>query len=90
MDKNSLFINKLNQETIPKISITNIVGVGCKMGNEDGDGVVLKEDGVLEGADNRYIPGSCKTIEQLHTDLLKIDLYPDVYSAIINSLNETK
>ncbi len=88
MDSNSLFINKLNRGDLPDIPIYNIVGTGCDMGAEQGDGAVLKENALLEGADNYIINGRCESaFSPLHLELRNIDKYPEVYRILLQSLD---
>ncbi len=86
MQENSLFLNKLNREDLPKIPITNIVGVGCDMEGEDGDGVIRKDKAELPGVKNYYINGNCTSTDFLHNDLLKVNSYPEVYEMVKNAL----
>ncbi len=89
MNSNSLFINKLNREPLPNIPIYNIVGTGCSMDGNIGDGVVLEEKALLEGAKNYIIEGKCPSVtEPLHLNLRNIDLYPRVYEIIKEALEE--
>ncbi len=86
MDSKSLFMNKLNREPA-NIQIINIVGTGCKMEGGFGDGIVLKENALLDGAENYLINGTCQSLARpLHLALRDIDLYPQVYDIIMNSL----
>jgi len=89
MNVNSLFMNKLNRGNLPDMPIYNIIGVGCEMGKETGDGTVLKENALLEGAKNYIINGTCRSkIRPLHLDLRDINLYPEVYDIISKALKE--
>lgn len=89
MDANSLFMNKLNSAALPKIPIYNIVGTGCIMEGGMGDGAVLEEKALLEGADNYIINGTCRSaLYPLHLDLRNLNLYPEVYDIIKNALKE--
>ncbi len=88
MNSESLFINKLNSGPLPNIPIYNIVGTGCKMGKNQGDGAVLEENAYLEGAENFIINGTCSTTKPLHLKLRDIDLYQKVYYIIIEALKE--
>jgi hypothetical protein len=88
MNSDSLFMNKLNRENLPDIPIHNIVGTGCIMKEGPGDGVVLENKALLEDATNYIIKGTCRTtVYPLHLDLRDIELYPEVYDIIKNSLN---
>ena len=84
MSENSIFIKRLNDPLkIPKNArLYNIIGIGCDMGGKTGDGVVTKENAELSYAKNYYINGTCSTTKPLHTAMLNIDKYPEVYRAI--------
>lgn len=87
MASDSLFMNKLNRNTL-SLPVTNIVGTGCNMKGSPGDGIVLESSGIIEDADNHIVEGTCRsTFEPLHIDLLDIDLYPEVYFIVRNALN---
>ena len=88
MKEESLFMNKLSSGSIPKIPIYTIVGVGCEMSGGDGDGVVLKDEVMLDWAKNYIIEGSCSSTSFLHTQLLDVGLYPSVYEIIERILKE--
>ncbi|MBU1605171.1 MAG: alpha/beta fold hydrolase [Nanoarchaeota archaeon] len=88
MNADSLFLNKLNRGSLPNIKIFNIVGTGCQMKQGLGDGVVLEQDAILDGATNLFVNGSCKTLDSLHIGLLEVDKYPQVYSMIEEKLAE--
>lgn len=89
MNADSLFINKLNSGPNPNIPMYNILGTGCVMKDNIGDGVVLKEKAWLDGAHNYVINGTCLSpTEPLHLMLRDIDVYPEVYSIIIGALKE--
>lgn len=86
MNSESLFMQKLNREKVPE-NIYNIYGAGCEMAGGVGDGIVLEEKAKLESAKNFVINGSCRgKFQPLHLDLLKIDMYPEVYETIKNIL----
>jgi len=87
--KDSVMLKKLNSDDLPGIPITNIVGRGCDMSGEDGDGIVTRKSAYLDGAANHYIDGVCRSAtKSLHTDLLDIERYPDVYTIISDALSE--
>ena len=90
MSEGSIFIKKLNDPIkIPKdTKLYNIVGIGCRMEDGDGDGVVRKEDAELEYAENFYVNGSCTNIKVLHTQILDIGEYPQVYNYIRKALKD--
>jgi len=84
MAQDGLFLNKLNYAKLPNIPIYNIIGTGCKMGNETGDGVVTKDSAYLEEADNFEVTGSCDELklQYFHNDILNPIKYPEVYQKI--------
>ncbi len=88
MNSGSLFLNKLNRGSLPDIPVYNIVGTGCIMGKEYGDGIVLEQNAWLEGAYNFVVNGTCTATKPLHTLLQDIDLYPEVYGLILQSLKD--
>lgn len=85
MDKNSLFINKLNNEK-QNANLYNIIGIGCNMDNEQGDGVVKNSSAYLDYAKNYYIQGKCSTLGYLHSRLVKPEEYPEAYEKIAEIL----
>lgn len=90
MAKDSLFINKLNYEPLPNMPIYNIIGTGCKMSNETGDGIVLKSSAYLKGAKNYEINGTCNDLkfEFLHSEMIYPEKYPEVYKIVLQSLKQ--
>ncbi|MBI2655478.1 alpha/beta hydrolase [Candidatus Woesearchaeota archaeon] len=86
----SLFINKLNDFSgQPKnVRLYSIIGDGCKMKGGQGDGVILKESAELENAELHYVNGSCDGLATLHTDILDVDRYPEVYNTVKEILKE--
>lgn len=92
MNKDSLFINKLNSGKKPNIPIYNIIGTGCDTGGENGDGVVTNKSAYLDYAKNIYIKGNCGdsgiNINYLHNQILEIEKYPEIYEVIKKSLRE--
>jgi hypothetical protein len=91
MNENSIFINRVNDPNkIPEnTKVYNIVGVGCVMGNKNGDGVAAKENSELFYGSNFYINGTCTGFSNLlHTQILDIDKYPEVYNIISSALKE--
>ena len=82
MDEKSLFMNKLIYGNLPKISVKNIIGVGCSMEGENGDGVVKNSSAYLSWANNSYINGTCEGFDFLHQEMLKPEKYPEVYNLI--------
>src|SRR3989344_5788887 len=87
MNENSLFMNKLNRDSLPQIPVYNIVGTGCEMNGKQGDGIVLEEKATLEGTQNYIIEGKCRSlVSPLHLDLRNIEMYPEVYEIIRKAL----
>lgn len=90
LDKNSLFMNKLNYGPSSEVPIYNIIGVGCDMDNETGDGVVKNSSAYLEGAENYYVNGTCEELklDYLHGALLDPAKYPEAYELILEALRK--
>ena len=87
MDKNSLFLNKLNFGNKPKINTSVIIGIGCDLDDEVADGVVKNSSAYLSWADNYYVNGTCNGATLLHNKILKVEEYPKTYNIIKNILN---
>ena len=89
MSKGSIFLRKLNDplRAAKGVKIVNIVATGCKMGSSMGDGVVLEGNAILADAENFFVNGTCTKLETLHTSVLNVKAYPEVYEAIENSLS---
>jgi hypothetical protein len=90
MYDDSILIKKLNDPNykLNKVKAYTISGSGCDMNGEDGDGVVTLENSLLQGAKAYIIKGECTDTfkKELHTDLLNIDKYPEVYQIILQIL----
>ncbi|MDP3989921.1 MAG: alpha/beta hydrolase [archaeon] len=82
MNADSVFMNKLTNGELPSIPIVTIIGVGCDMDGEQGDGIVTESRAQLTGAKKYVITGTCNTFTPLHTEMLDINSFPEVYSAI--------
>ncbi len=88
MNSDSLLISKLNQAVL-NIPVYNIIGLGCDMDGQDGDGIVENSTAYLDFANNYYINGTCPgTIKFLHLDMVYPDKYPEVYEIIKSALRE--
>jgi hypothetical protein len=89
MDKNSILINKLNEANSSRIPLYNIIGIGCNMGEETGDGIVKNSSQYLSYATNYYISGSCDELNFnfLHSQILDSDMYPEAYDTLLQYLN---
>ncbi|MBI4149763.1 hypothetical protein HY491_04920 [Candidatus Woesearchaeota archaeon] len=91
MQEGSLFLNKLNDPAKqPNIPLYIIAGSGCDMGGRDGDGIVLLDHALIPNARQFIINGTCAGTygEPLHTAMLDIERYPDVYGIIKDILAE--
>jgi hypothetical protein len=83
MDKDSLFINKLNSASPPNIPIYNIISTGCITDNEKGDGVLTEQTQYLSYAKNYYINGSCsEDFTYFHNEIINPEKYPEVYNKV--------
>ena len=92
MQENSLFINKLNDplKQPANSKLYSIIGQGCQMSQDNGDGVVLAESAKLKDAKVFYVNGTCGGLfgENLHTEILNIEKYPEAYGIIKGILKE--
>jgi len=86
MYSDSTFLKKVNNPNYKtaKVEFYTISGSGCKTGNKDGDGLVTLESSKMNSAKSYVINGTCTDTfkRSLHTDLLNIDKYPQVYDYI--------
>jgi len=91
MDENSVFINKLNNAETPRIPVYNIIGLGCNMDGQPGDGIVTNSTAFLSWAENYYIKGTCDDLRftYLHTDITLPDKYPQLVTMINEILNQS-
>ncbi|MEI6058443.1 MAG: alpha/beta fold hydrolase [archaeon] len=87
----SLLLNKLNNDPTDYVKTYNIIGTGCDMNGEQGDGIVLNKNAVLEsssgGVKELYVNGSCSGLDILHGNLLDVEKYPQVEEIIKNVLD---
>jgi hypothetical protein len=88
MNKNSLFLNKLNRQTSLNIPVYNLVGEGCFWENSNGDGIVKNDSAYLSFAKNYYVNGTCSGLTYFHSEVLKLEQYPEVYRIINESLSD--
>lgn len=86
MDKNSLFINKLNYGEIPKTNVSVIIGIGCETEGEVSDGVVKNSSAFLPWARNYYVNGSCSGINFFHVEMKDVKKYPEIYELVKKEL----
>ncbi len=82
LNSDSVFMNKLTHGGLPSIPVTTIIGIGCEMEGEQGDGVVTESAGQLIGAKKIVVNGTCTTFAPLHTEMLDVNAYPEVYEDI--------
>jgi len=77
MAASSVFIKRLSASIPSTAKIYTIIGKGCKMGQDTGDGVVRLSSAQLPYAKNYGIEGNCTSlfVENLHTDILNIEKY---------------
>lgn len=86
MKAGSLFLNKLNSESLPEIPLTNIVGTGCYENDDNGDGIVFEKSATLNQIDNIIINGTCKGTSYFHTQIVNPEKYPDAYEIIASAI----
>ncbi len=90
LKSDSLFISKLNNAKKINVPIYNLIGVGCDMDGENGDGIVTEKSVYFDGAENYYVNGTCDltSLRFLHTDLINPVLHPEVYQIINEDLKK--
>ncbi len=90
LGKDSLLINKLNNAPTDIIPTYNIVGIGCNMGEDTGDGVIKNSSQYLDYATNYYVNGTCNELdfEFFHETILYPHRYPEAYEIIKQILKE--
>ena len=84
LDKNSILMNRLNNDATESVPIYNLIGTGCDMGTETGDGIVKNSSQYLETATNYYFNGKCNELsfDYLHESIILPDEHPEVYEKI--------
>jgi hypothetical protein len=84
MDEDSILMNHLNNDKTDFVEIHNIVGIGCNMGDETGDGIVKNSSQYLSDSKNYYINGTCNELnfDFFHESILFPNLYPEAYNII--------
>jgi hypothetical protein len=92
MDKDSLFIQRINLNSKAIVPTYNIIGVGCNMGNGTGDGIIKSSSQYLSYAKNYYISGKCDELnfDFLHQEIIYPDKYPQAYELIKEILENQK
>ncbi len=90
MSAESIFIKKLNDPSkMPtNLKVYNIVGTGCDIDGKPGDGIVAKENAELDFAENFYVNGTCTRVNLLHTNILDINIYPELYETLKSVLKQ--
>lgn len=86
MDRNSLFLNKLNYGNNPSIDTSVIIGTGCPIRGEPADGIVKNKSAYLPWAKNYYVEGNCSGVKVLHQTMLDVEKYPKTYEYIKKEL----
>ncbi|MCK9595890.1 hypothetical protein M0R19_01760 [Candidatus Pacearchaeota archaeon] len=91
LDKDSILMNRLNNAPTEIVPTYNIIGIGCNMGSETGDGIVKNSSQYLSYATNYYIKGSCNELgfNFLHQNILNPNAYPESYNTIKEILNNS-
>jgi len=89
LTQGSLFLNKLSNDYIPPVKTYNLIGTGCDMNGEQGDGIVLNKNALLSGSTEFYINGTCTGLDLLHVEILNTNKYPQVYQILKKILNNT-
>jgi hypothetical protein len=92
MDKDGQFIKNLNENDLGIVPTYNIIGIGCNMGNETGDGIIKNSSQYLSYANNYYVSGICDEVnfDYLHLDIIYPDKYPETYELIKDILDNQK
>ncbi len=90
MDKDSAFMKDLNSQNSEVVQTYNIVGVGCNMGDETGDGIIKNSSQYLSYATNYQISGICDQLsfKYLHEYIVYPDKYPETYVIIRDILRK--
>jgi hypothetical protein len=86
MNKDSLFINKLNNGEIPNTNVSMIVGLGCTTEGSPSDGVVKNESAYLSWAKNYFVYGNCSGVDFFHVTMRDMQKYPEVSEIIKKEL----
>lgn len=84
MYEDSIFINKLNSGETDKVEAYNIIGIGCDMDDETGDGIIKNSSQYLDYATNYYVKGSCNELafEFFHEYIVYPSQYPETYALV--------
>jgi len=87
MQESSIFMSQLNNRETPNIPVYNIIGTGCNILGEDGDGVVTSKSAFLDFANNFYVNSTCNSLfDPLHAQIVDPEKYPEVYNKLVEVL----
>ena len=86
LNEGSIFMRKLDLGGLPSLNITNIVGVGCDMDSEDGDGITIKRNTFMDEFNNYLIKGTCAGTAYLHSAMLDFQKHPETYDIILKGI----
>ena len=89
LNGDGIFMKDLNNNPSEEVPIYNIIGIGCNMGDESGDGVIKNSSQYLESANNYYFRGSCDEVNFrfFHEYILFPEVYPRVYEKIYDIIS---
>jgi hypothetical protein len=92
MDKNGDFIKRLNENNPPSIPVYNIIGIGCDMGDDTGDGIIKNSSQYLSYANNYYVSGTCDEMNfnYLHEEVIYPAKSPEACNIIKSILDNQK
>jgi hypothetical protein len=92
MNENSTFIKNLNDDPREIVPTYNIIGIGCNMSDETGDGFIKNSSQYLSYANNYYISGTCNeaVFNYLHGDIIFPDRTPEAYNLVKKILANQK
>lgn len=84
LSEDSILMNKLNNAPTDIVPTYNIVGIGCDMGDDTGDGIIKNSSQYLDYATNYYFNGTCNELSfgYFHEFIIDSDKYPEVYTMI--------
>jgi hypothetical protein len=77
-------IYQLNKQNLSEVSAYNIIGIGCNMGQETGDGILTNSSQYLDDVKNYYLNGTCDEfkLEFLHETIMYPLEYPEIYEIL--------
>ena len=83
-----VIIKYVQHPAYANIPVYNIVGTGCDMGDQLGDGTILEKNAQLAGAQNFIVKGSCSYDIILHSRMLGPNNYPSVYEFVKKAIKD--